>query len=81
MPSAIQMCLAEPFHPFNESFSSRVYPSISRVKHLIAPLWGEQKAKTSAEMLFSFLAAERVNNLADGPKLPPAIYIHFVSLK
>ena len=54
---------------------------MSWVKQLIAPLWGEQKAKTSAEMLFSFLAAERVNNLADGSKLPPAIYIHFVSLK
>ena len=32
-----------------------------------------------AKMLFGISAPAQVNNLADGAKLPPAIYIHFVS--
>ena len=32
-----------------------------------------------AKMLFCISAPAQVNNLADGAKLPPAIYIHFVS--
>ena len=32
-----------------------------------------------AKRLFCISAPAQVNNLADGAKLPPAIYIHFVS--
>ena len=56
--------------------------SISRGKHLIEPLWALwAKSWDLQRNVVQLFSTAPLNNLADGPKLPRAIYIHFVSLK
>ena len=86
MPCATQMCLGKPSKSSNDSFSSaQVFTQLHILSEALDSTivgWAKRFKKTCTEMLFSFLAGVPLNNLADGPKLPPAIYIHFVfSLK